>query len=94
MSVVGSFSLSLSLSVLLSVLLFSDSPDLCLLSLLHNTRNTNINASGEVQTRNPSKRSAAISSRKPLGHREGPLNIVSVVQSRRMRWAAHVARIG
>ena len=42
----------------LFVVLCPDCPGFCLLSVLYNTHNTNIHASGGNQTRNPSKRAA------------------------------------
>jgi hypothetical protein len=42
--------------------------DVCLLSLLYNTHNTNIHAPGGIRTRNPSKRSPADPRLRPLGH--------------------------
>jgi hypothetical protein len=42
----------------LFVVLCPDCPAFCLLSVLYNTHNTNIQASGRNQTRNPSKRAA------------------------------------
>ena len=49
----------------LPVLLCPDCPGL--LSLVYNTRNTNIHTPGEIRTRNPSKRAAVDPHLRPLG---------------------------
>ena len=45
---------------------------LCLLSLLYDTRNTNIHAPGGIRICDPSKRSAADPPLRPLGHWDRP----------------------
>jgi hypothetical protein len=55
---------------------------LCLLSLLYNTHNTNIQAPSGIRTRNPSKRSAADPLLRPLGHWNIPfLNCLQQIQN-------------
>ena len=60
----------------LFVLLCSDCPRFCLLSLLHNTHNRNIQAPDRIffRTRNPNKRSVADSRPRLLGHWNRPSN--------------------
>jgi hypothetical protein len=65
-------------------------PAFCLLSLL-TTNNTNIHAPGGIQTRNPSKRSAADPLLRADGHWNRPPNIIRVIKSKRVGRVGHVA---
>ena len=56
----------------LSVLPCPDLPGYCLLSLLYNTHNTNINALGGIRTRNPSRQASADPHLRPPGHWDRP----------------------
>ena len=54
----------------LSVLLCPNCPGFRLVSLLHNTHNINIHASGGIQTRNPSKWTAVDPRHRQHGHQD------------------------